>query len=516
MNRAPCQSCGQLVPATVEPRGRQVYLVKNCPRCGETESLISGDAERYMTKRALDGGFEHFACALNCLECRHRQRPTFVFVDVTNRCNLNCPICINNTPSMGFLFEPPMEYFERLFRGLAELTPRPPVQLFGGEPTVREDLLDIIALARSHGLAPRVVTNGLKLADPEYCRTLVATRATILIAYDGAEAATYRALRASERSLALKQRALDNLRAAGASKVALMTCVAKGVNDDQMPQLLKLCHERRDYVRGVYFMPLAHTWDPADFDFQPDRITGEDIEQAVNDCFPGTHFDFVPAGALAGMPTLMRELGIKPPPFMGAHPNCESLYVLVSDGRGYRPLDDYVRTSLHALIADLLALDQRLEERKEAQGSGGGGAGLASDRLSARTVLAVLPVLGRHIRFGSVFRGRGVLKAWHAAALLTGLISGRKTRPLLRRHTNVHEALQLIVLPFEDKHVLETDRLERCPNAFAFYDPQEGRVKTVPVCAWPRHKAGVMRTIAEHYRAASESPLTAGTQTSGR
>jgi uncharacterized radical SAM superfamily Fe-S cluster-containing enzyme len=85
-----------------------------------------------------------------------------VFLDVTNRCNSNCPICINNTPSMGFLFEPPLEYFENVFQQLSRYDPKPVVQLFGGEPTVRRDLFEIIRLARSAGLRPRVVTNGLK------------------------------------------------------------------------------------------------------------------------------------------------------------------------------------------------------------------------------------------------------------------------------------------------------------------------------------------------------------------
>ncbi len=41
--------------------------------------------------------------------------------------------------------------------------------------------------------------------------------------------------------------------------------------------------------------------------------------------------------------------------------------------------------------------------------------------------------------------------------------------------------------------------MERCPNAFAFYDPEEDRVGTVPVCAWGKHKNEVLRKVSEHY-----------------
>jgi uncharacterized radical SAM superfamily Fe-S cluster-containing enzyme len=487
MNKAHCNRCRELVPATPERRDGRVYLVKSCPSCGRTETLISGEAGRYEAKRSLDSGYDYQTCGLNCLHCRHRAHPTFIFIDVTNRCNLNCPICINNTPGMGFTFEPPAEYFDRIFDHFAADEPKPAVQLFGGEPTMRPDLLDIIRKARSYGFPTRVVTNGLKLADEGYCRDLVATKATILIAYDGSNPQVYRTLRASPRSLDLKLKALENIRRIGGAKVALMTCVSKGFNLEEMPSIIEFCHERRDYVRGVYFMPLAQTWDAADFDLKPERTTNEDIEEAVGAAYPGEHVDFLPAGCLGDIPTVMKHLHMKPPPFRGAHPNCESMYMLVSDGERYRPLGWYLKDSTHDLVRDLTALEARLA------------AGLRGPWKGLRARLAAYRAVTRHVRLGRLFRGRGPSKLGHALAALGGLLLRRKTRRILEAHTTVVDSLQLIVLPFEDEHVLETDRMERCPNAFAFYDPEEDAVRTVPVCAWGKHKKAVLRKVSEHY-----------------
>ncbi|HRT95114.1 MAG TPA: hypothetical protein P5532_11875, partial [Planctomycetota bacterium] len=90
-------------------------------------------------------------------------------------------------------------------------------------------------------------------------------------------------------------------------------------------------------------------------------------------------------------------------------------------------------------------------------------------------------------------------KAWHALALPFALAFGRKSQTALERHTNVQGVLQIIVLPFEDRYTLETERLERCPSGFAFWDPRDGEVKHVPVCAWGIHKTPVMRAIMSHY-----------------
>ena len=502
MNRSTCNTCQRLVPATPTERDGQIVLVKACPDCGTSETLISGDAARYQAKRRLDSGFEHRGCTLHCLSCVHK-KPNIVFVDITNRCNLNCPICINNTPTMGFLFEPPLDYFRRIFQHFSTYASPPSVQLFGGEPTVRADLFDIIRLARSFGLATRVVTNGLKLADEDYCRKLIETRATILIAYDGANPEMYRILRNNEKVLELKQKAIDNIQKIGHAKVTLMTLAAKGFNDHELPELFRFCHARRDCVRAIYFMPLAHTWKPESFPFEPDRITGEDIEQIVADSFPGERVEFLPAAFIGEIPTLVRSLRIRPLPFAGAHPNCESLYALVSDGEQYRPLSYYLKSPIADFANALREAEKRLARSAPPVVAGtaasGGKLTFREKLLKLRAIIAVARVFRRHGRVGRLVKGKGLGKLYHFLAIAGGLALGRRTRDVLRRHAQAQTFLQIITLPFEDRFSLETDRLERCPSAFAFWDPAEDRVKHVPVCAWGIHKTAVMRQIMDHY-----------------
>jgi uncharacterized radical SAM superfamily Fe-S cluster-containing enzyme len=131
VNKAFCNRCRALVPTTPRRADNSVFLVKHCPRCGPSETLISSDARRYYAKRAIDTGYEYHGCAVNCLTCTHGRLPSTVFVDVTNRSNMNCPICLNNTPGMGFRFDPPTEYFARIFEHLSGYDPSPPSSFSG-------------------------------------------------------------------------------------------------------------------------------------------------------------------------------------------------------------------------------------------------------------------------------------------------------------------------------------------------------------------------------------------------
>ncbi|MFC1806176.1 radical SAM protein, partial [Planctomycetota bacterium] len=360
MNQALCNECKTLCDATVEERGGEIFLVKACPDCGPNETLISGDARRYLDKRGLDAGYPGQVCKLNCTVCHHKQHPTLIFIDITNRCNLNCPICINSTPAMGYVFEPPLDYFQKIFAHFAAYEPRPAIQLFGGEPTVHKGLFEIIRMCKEAGLAPRVVTNGIKLADEDYCRRLIETRATILIAYDGQNRALYRKVRNSEDALDKKLQAIENLRAIGGAKVTFMTLVARGWNDAELPEIFAFAHECRDVVRAIYLMPLAHTWDDETFDLATDRITTEDVENMVDGAFPDDRIDFMPASFLGSLDAMLKCLGVKPLPFVGAHPNCESMYILLSDGESFLAWGRYLKTSTKECCLALQEVNDRL------------------------------------------------------------------------------------------------------------------------------------------------------------
>jgi uncharacterized radical SAM superfamily Fe-S cluster-containing enzyme len=336
----------------------------------------------------------------------------------------------------------------------------------------------------------------MKLANEEYCRELIATRATICFAYDNDNPETYRVHRGNAKILDAKLKALENIGKIGGAKVVLMSLIAKGYNDERVPELIQFCHERRSFIRAIDFMPLAHTWDSEKVKIEADRITTEDVEQMVDQSFPEDKVEFLPASFIGQTPTLMKALHVPALPFAGAHPNCESMYLLVSDGEQYVPLSRYLKTSILDVARGMLGVEEKLSRRWRGRDP----EKLRKNKLAMfRVYLSVTGLVLRHVRLSRLFKGRGIGRGVHAVRFLLELVMGRKFRHVLERHTAAQGILQLIVLPFEDSSNIETHRLERCPTGFAIVDPVDDRVKHVPTCAWGLYKNQAMSDIMKKY-----------------
>ncbi len=89
---------------------------------------------------------------------------------LTYRCNNDCAHCYNGRPrDFGEL---PTEHWLRILDSLWKLG-IPHVVFTGGEPTLRQDLPELIAHAEQNGQITGLNTNGRRLRDPNYVKTLV-------------------------------------------------------------------------------------------------------------------------------------------------------------------------------------------------------------------------------------------------------------------------------------------------------------------------------------------------------
>ena len=487
-----CPTCKQITPVRHNIISGKVYLEKQCQKCGASASLVSSNASRYQEKRALVGyTTAPSVCGMNCESCSHGKPPTLVFVDVTNRCNMNCPICLANIPAMGFQFNPPMEYFEKIFKKVALMNPRPKIQLFGGEPTVRNDLIEIIERAASYGLHARVVTNGVRLADADYCRKLLATGTQLMFAFDGRNPEIYTKIRRNPGAYESKLQALENIRKYHKHKITIMCCAGLGVNQKDMADLIRMCHEGQDYIAALDLIPLTETWGPQPMEAEDTTI--EDVEQMIGDALPGT--EFISSAVLYRLPNLLETFDFERMTFGGAHPNCESATLLISDGREYHPLSRYLKVSLFELMGMAIEADRLLGEKLDqsliARWFGKRGRQLVAGG-------ALLKLLGRTIRFKEVFGNRIALKV---TLIFWGLLRRTKLKDLLRRYTRCHNVLRIMVLPFEETTNLESERLKDCPASFAYEHPTTREIRFMPACAWPSFKNEILRELTLHYPA---------------
>jgi MoaA/NifB/PqqE/SkfB family radical SAM enzyme len=493
-----CEKCGAPAQAAYEIRNNRVYLAKFCRHCGRTASLVTNDARKWRWKRTIAAYQEPAGpqCSLDCANCDHQQHttPTTVAIDVTNRCNQRCPICLAYVDAMGFCYEPPVEYFDKIFRHFAKNDPKPNICFFGGEPTVHPDFLEIVERAHSYGFQVQLFTNGIRLADKAYCRELCSLGVQINFGFDGTVPEIYQTLR-GDNSLAVKRKAFENVVECGVNKLVVISTVARGVNDDNMKDLMKFVHEYRDHVSVWAFVPLTPCWEPGTVDLEP--TTTECVEAIFESMISGT--EFVSTGMMK-FTVLSRFFGRQP--LGGSHPNCESATLLISDGQRYYSISRYLRVPLSELLVRLRTLDRELVAR----GNELPEHGLPRLFFDVQALFSVLRLMASAVNLSTLF-GKRAIRAGMMAVI--DLLRGRKIDRILKERTQCRNILTLLTIPYEDAGGLEDARLKDCPAVFAYEDTDTGRIRTTAFCSWQTVKDDVCRKIQARYDEGKPVDVTA-------
>ena len=268
-----CPECFQVVEANIFEEDGKVYLSKECSEHGRFTDIYWSDFELYkkVQKFSVIGeGVEtpNTQCdkghPFDCGLCpQHKSHTALAIIDVTNRCNLRCPICFANAAAAGYTYEPSLDEIREMLITLRSQRPIPvmALQLSGGEPTVRDDLPEIIKMAKKFGFRHvEVNSNGLRLAaEKGYCRKLMdAGVSTIYLQFDGVTREPYLTTRGVDL-LDVKKRALQNCREDGLESVVLVPTVVKGVNDHQLGDIIQFAVSNFDVIRCINFQPISLT-----------------------------------------------------------------------------------------------------------------------------------------------------------------------------------------------------------------------------------------------------------------
>jgi len=330
-----CPECKTVIPATIYTADNRVYMRKTCTRHGETVSLISSDANLYdeSFSYSLPGKLhliQSFAtqdagnCPLDCGLCpAHLQHTCAALLEVTNRCNLNCPVCYmdaNSGPISILSMEDIVHRLELLAR--SEQSP-PALNITGGEPTTRKDLVEIVSTAHRMGFKDLTVsTNGVVASrHPALLKDLAAAGLTeVAISLDGLDDGVFLKTR-GVRLFDTKVRAIDAALAAGLT-VTVSATIVRGVNFDQIGGIINFAKKR--HIDGVNFAPLAYIGRyPKEF-YGAGRVTIPDVLREIEAQTKGEleMKDFVPV----------------PCP----DSRCSTMTYAFNDGKRLYPVTDYI------------------------------------------------------------------------------------------------------------------------------------------------------------------------------
>jgi hypothetical protein len=133
------------------------------------------------------------------------------------------------------------------------------LQLSGGEPTLRDDLPEIVKYAHAAGIHhTEVNTNGIRIAQdaPYLHRLLEADVSSFYLQFDGVTPEPYKTTRGLDL-LPTKMKALESLRTGGHDSTILVVTLVRGVNDNQLGQIINFAAENHDIIRCVNVQPVS-------------------------------------------------------------------------------------------------------------------------------------------------------------------------------------------------------------------------------------------------------------------
>jgi len=287
-----CPHCMRKIEAKIIIQDQRVYMHKWCPTHKLMKVLLSTDASYFRQQRDfLKPGqmplkFNtpiRYGCPFDCGLCPdHEQHSCLTLVEITDHCNLKCPVCYSDSgphrPTHRSL-----EQINFMLDAVVRNEGQPDVvQISGGEPTIHPDFWQVLDLAKSKPIKHLMLnTNGVKIArDPDFAPRLATYMPgfELYLQFDSLQAASLEKLR-GEDLRDVRQRALARLNEHNVSTTLVVT-LQKGVNDHQIGEIIDFAL-KQPCVRGITFQPVQVAGRLDTFNPEKDRLTLSEVRQEI-------------------------------------------------------------------------------------------------------------------------------------------------------------------------------------------------------------------------------------------
>lgn len=464
-----CPECMEVIDAEVVEEDGKAVIKKTCPKHGSFEDVYWSDVSmyRWAEKFARVGKGvqnprtkEKRGCPFDCGLCpNHKSHTALGIIDVTNRCNLRCPICFANAAAAGYVYEPTFDQVKAMLANLRanKPVPAPAVQLSGGEPTMRDDLPDIVRAAKELGFPHvEVNTNGIRLAqDLDFVKRLVdAGVSSVYLQFDGVTPEPYITTRGQD-ILHHKLKAIENCRKAGLRSIVLVVTLVKDVNDDQLGDIIRFAIKNIDVIRCVNVQPVSFAGRISQEKLKKWRITIPDFIKAVEKQTDGqiAATDFYPVPCVVPISNFVEAYKGTSYVEFTCHEHCgTATYVFVDDGRMI-PVTRFVKVEKLFELLDRYTADLKK------------GGLIAKPKVLAKAIKDVPGTLD-------------MSKAPKGLNLLKILINVLRTGDYSSIAEFHERALMIGCMHFMDPYNFCQDRVERCA---IHYTVPDGRI--VPFCS---------------------------------
>ncbi len=455
-----------IIPATIYEEDGKVWIKKTCPEHGETKDLYWSSYEMYEKARkyADKKGIKlenpqitkpesEITCPMDCGLCAaHKSHTALANIVLTNRCNLSCWYCFFYAKQGQPIYEPSMEKIGEMLDMLKNQKPvaTNAIQLTGGEPTIRDDIVDIVKLVREKGFEHvQVNTNVIEISKrPELAKQLVEAGANVFyVSFDGMTP------QSNDKNYWEFPKALENFRKANAG-IVLVPTVINGVNEKELGDIIRFAAGNMDVVRGIDFQPVSLVGMMPTNLREQQRITIPDVIRKIEEQTDGQigKEDFYTIPCASRVTDFLEALKGGKRYRLSAHFACGAgTYVFKKDNGELIPVTRFV--DVDGLLEYLEEAKQELEKSK----------GLITKARIAKNLVKYIDLKNKP-------------KELNMKKMLLESITGGSYDSLREFH---HKSLFIGMMHFMDPYNYDVERVERCVIHYAMPD---GRV--VPFCAF--------------------------------
>lgn len=472
-----CPECGKVLRARKYSEGKCVYMEKECADHGYFKELLSPDVDFYMQlftfrfgdnrgfTNPLTCGDSSKECPKNCGVCNmHHSHTCMSNIDLTNRCDMRCPVCFANAAAMGYITEPAVEEVRKMLQTLRDRKPVSckVIQFSGGEPTIHPNFVEIVKMAKDMGFGQiQIATNGKNLADLDFAkRCREAGLHTLYLQFDGVTHDIYKKTR-GEDVLETKLQVLEVCRKVGL-RIVLVPTIIRGINDHQVGAIVRFACDNSDVISGISFQPVCFTGRISEKDRLNQRYTithlALDIDKQTNSMVPKSNWMSI--AATQPLSRLSEALSGKPAFFVSCHPDCGSggyLFINPENRSEVVPLTGFF--NLKQALIDLQNLSEKIDRRRKTlwyKGLTILNLGRVADIIGGAGALRILK---RHFSPKKAPTG---LTFKRMMGVMDGYKDTEKGRRPDAEKTFSYNTIFVAGMHFQDKYNYDTQRTRRC------------------------------------------------------
>ena len=494
-----CPECSAVILGRYFVQDGAVLIEKTCPEHGYFRDCINRDA--LLFSKAAWWSFEEHpgqqfpqvtggtCCPSDCGLCnQHISSPCLAQIDLTNRCNMRCPICFANANAAGQVSQIDYDQAVRQLQALRDLRPHPctAIQFTGGEPTIHPDFLRIVSTARDMGFSHiQIATNGIRIADYDFARRChEAGLHTLYLQFDGIGEEPYRQTRNYPGIWAKKLATIENCRKVG-MKICLVPTIVRGINDDQVGPIFQFAVRNIDVISAISYQPVSFTGRISLDELERSRYTLGDLGRDIAAASGAAPLrDMFPLSVVVPLSQILEALTGKPKIRPSCHTDCAfGTYFLVSpEGKPY-PFPQVI--DIEGMFTDMNRIAARIRRR-----------GRATWLDKWRT----WRMFKRHFRGEAAPPGLTVKRFIRS---LQGLVDKNLGRGEGEKLT--YKTLLCAGMHFQDRYNYDVERSKRC---VILYSTPRG---IFPFCAWncgPEYRTIVEREYAARTRGQANDPAT--------